>query len=142
MKIVLRIVRKQMISIPKIKFPHKVIVRAPGLLPMLYTLKELASALDLPYNTLRGWLSAGAPHEKDDNGRLWINGELFAAWVINQKNNRKKQKLSIDQGYCMHCNQARIIESPQVHVVKGKVKQIKGFCPVCKNIINKGIRDD
>ena len=61
-------------SITKIKIPHKVIIRAPGLLPMLYTLNELASALDIPYNTLRGWLSAGAPHEKDNRGRLWING--------------------------------------------------------------------
>jgi uncharacterized membrane protein YcfT len=35
-------------SITKIKIPHKVIIRAPGLLPMLYTLNELASALDIP----------------------------------------------------------------------------------------------
>jgi len=129
-------------SITKIKIPHKVIIRAPGLLPMLYTLNELASALDMPYNTLRGWLSAGAPHEKDNSGRLWINGESFRAWVVSQKPDKKLQRLTEGQGYCMHCNQARIIESPQYIFVNEKVKRIKGYCPVCKNIINRGIRDD
>ena len=131
-----------MASKPKYKIPHAVIIRAPGLLPMLYTLGELASVLGMPYNTLRGWLLSGAPHERDDNGRLWINGEIFAAWVRDQKLEKKRQKLAKGEGYCMHCNQARIIDSPQIHSVKGKVKYIRGNCPVCKSTINRGFRDD
>ena len=29
------------IHTPRIKFPHRVIVKAPGLLPMMYTFREL-----------------------------------------------------------------------------------------------------
>lgn len=125
----------------KIKIPHKVIVRAPGLLPMLYTLKELSSSLGLPYNTLRGWLSAGAPSEKDDQGRVWINGELFAAWVKNQKPVKTKGKMARDEGYCLRCNQKILIQNPEIQTVKGNLKRLRGLCPVCGGIVNRGIRD-
>ena len=45
----------------RICLPHSVIVRAPILLPMLYTIPELAQELRTPERTLRDWLAAGAP---------------------------------------------------------------------------------
>lgn len=131
-----------MMTQTSLKLPHKVIVRAPGLLPMMYTLKELAFALDMPYNTLRGWLSAGLPYERDANGRIWINGELFPSWVNNQRKEKTQRKLADDEGFCMSCNQARKIENPKILQVRGKVKQIRGVCPVCHHTICRGIRDD
>jgi hypothetical protein len=45
------------------KIPHSVIVKASGLLPMLYTVSELAMELDIPGRTLRNWLANGAPRQ-------------------------------------------------------------------------------
>ena len=67
------------------KLPHGVIVRAPGLLPMLYSPRELSEDLQIPEGTLRDWLQAGAPHRRDGRNRLWINGEQFSAWVKAQQ---------------------------------------------------------
>jgi len=67
--------------IRRTRLPHQVIVQAPGLLPMLYTLREISTELGVPESTLRDWLDAGAPHHQDDRNHLWINGERFAAWV-------------------------------------------------------------
>lgn len=49
------------VSVPRIKLPHQVIVKAPGLLPMLYTVRGLAEELGMPERTLRDWLVRGAP---------------------------------------------------------------------------------
>jgi hypothetical protein len=47
-------------QVPKVthhvSLPHTVIVRAPGLLPMLYRPAELADDLEIPESTLRDWL--------------------------------------------------------------------------------------
>lgn len=131
-----------MATIINLKIPHRVIVRASGLLPMMYTLKELASALDMPYNTLRGWLSTGLPHERDENGRIWTNGELFPPWVRDQRKEKTHRELASDEGFCMSCKQARRIENPKIFHIKGKIKQIRGSCPVCHHTIYRGIKDD
>jgi len=46
----------------KVKLPHNVIVKAPGLLPMMYTLREITEHLELPMSTLRNWFKAGVPY--------------------------------------------------------------------------------
>jgi hypothetical protein len=45
----------------RISLPHSVIVKAPGILPMLYTVSELAQELRTPERALQDWLAAGAP---------------------------------------------------------------------------------
>jgi hypothetical protein len=40
----------------KTRLSHTVIVRAPGLLPMLYTPSELERELRIPARTVREWL--------------------------------------------------------------------------------------
>jgi hypothetical protein len=52
------------------KLPHGVIVRAPGLLSMLYSPRELSEDLQIPESTLLDWLQAGAPHRRDESSRL------------------------------------------------------------------------
>ena len=129
-----------MMSLTSLKLPHKVIVRAPGLLPMMYTLKNwLCSRYAIQH--IEGWLSADCLM-REMNGRIWINGELFPSWVNNQRMEKAHRKLANDEGFCMSCNQARKIENPKILHVKGKVKQIRGVCPVCHHTICRGIRDD
>ena len=43
----------------RFRLPHSVIVRAPGLLPMLYTPRELERELGVPARTIREWLDRG-----------------------------------------------------------------------------------
>jgi hypothetical protein len=61
------------------RISHAVIVKAPGLLPMLYSPSELEEELGVPARTIRDWLKSGLPHERDAGGHIWINGQAFAA---------------------------------------------------------------
>jgi hypothetical protein len=125
-----------------IKLPHAVIVRAPGLLPMLYTCRELAEELELPDSTLRDWLAAGAPHTRDDRQHIWINGEDFGAWVKAQRQPRTRQKLLEDEAYCLHCKGVIKLVSPVPQLIKGKLTHPRGQCPACGHTIIRGGRYD
>lgn len=129
----------------RIKLPHSVIVKAPGLLPMLYKVSELSSDLCIPDRTLRGWLDAGAPHLRDRGGHLWVNGHEFAGWVEATRRRKHKidrPRLTPDQAYCLHCNAiVQLVDPTRVHV-KGRLYFIKGTCPQCGSRINRGDSDD
>ena len=88
------------------RISRNVLIKAPGLLPMLYTPREIAEDLDVPETTLRDWLNHGAPHSRDESNHIWIDGKQFAAWVDNQRNVRKKptHPLQTGEGFCMRCN--------------------------------------
>ena len=124
------------------KLPHKVIVKAPGLLPMLYTPREICEELGIAESTLRDWLQTGVLHQRDNRNRIWINGESFASWVDGQRKPKKVSKLNKDEAYCMHCNQVSKLISPQIHPIKGNLVLIKGTCTNCGNIINRGAHRD
>ena len=96
----------------RIRLPHHAIVRSPGLLPMLYTVSEISSALDLAERTLRDWLSVGAPHSRDPRGHIWINGREFADWIANMRAPKKKRKLRDDEAFCMRCN--RVVQMTEI----------------------------
>jgi hypothetical protein len=122
------------------KLPHNTIVKAPFLLPMLYKVREMAEDLHMPERTLRDWLERGAPHERDANRQIWINGEKFAAWVAANRKKRKKAKLKDDQAYCFRCKKIEKLVNPQIVPIKGQLIHIKGKCPVCGCTINRGGR--
>ena len=123
----------------RIKLPHAVIVKAPGLLPMLYTVRELVDKFGVPERTFRDWLEMGAPNSKDKQGHIWIEGREFAAWVAGQRKPVKK-KLTEDQAYCMRCNEVMEISMPEIIHIKGKLINIRGKCPQCGCTINRGGR--
>ena len=54
------------------RISRNVLIKAPGLLPMLYTPREIAEDLDVPETTLRDWLNHGAPHNRDESNHIWI----------------------------------------------------------------------
>ena len=129
-------------NVRKTKLPHKVIVKAPGLLPMLYTPREICEELDIAESTLRDWLQVGVPHQRDSRNRIWINGESFASWVDGQRKPKKDKNLAEDEAYCLRCNQVTKLLAPQVQPVRGNLVLIKGTCPVCGNTINRGAHRD
>ena len=124
------------------KLPHNVIIKAPGLLPMLYTPREICEELDIAESTLRDWLQVDVPHQRDNRNRIWINGEEFARWVNNQRKPKVTNKLNDDEAYCLRCNQVSKLLSPQIQPIKGNLVLIKGTCANCGAVINRGAHRD
>ena len=98
---------------------------------MMYTLPELGLELGIPYSTLRNWLDAGAPHERDNRGQIYVNGQDFAAWIKEKKRTVKQRKLETDEGYCMPCNQVVPMLVAEIHQVSEKLTRKIGSCPEC-----------
>jgi endogenous inhibitor of DNA gyrase (YacG/DUF329 family) len=109
---------------------------------MLYKVRELAEELGIPDRTLRDWLAAGAPHERDDRRHIWVNGEQFAAWVTVQRKQRKKHSMAANEAYCMRCNKTVKLTDAEVVSLKAMLIQIQGNCPNCGNRVNRGGRRD
>ena len=130
------------IRIHRTKLPHNVIIKAPGLLPMLYTPREICEELDIAESTLRDWLQIDVPHQRDNRNRIWINGEEFARWVNNQRKPKVTNKLNEDEAYCLRCNQVSKLLSPQIQPIKGNLVLIKGTCANCGAVINRGAHRD
>ena len=124
------------------KLPHNVIIKAPGLLPMLYTPREICEELGIAESTLRDWLQIDLPHQRDNRNRIWINGEEFARWVNNQRKPKVTNKLNEDEAYCLRCNQVSKLLSPQIQPIKGNLVLIKGTCTNCGAVINRGAHRD
>ena len=124
------------------KLPHNVIIKAPGLLPMLYTPREICEELDIAESTLRDWLQIDVPHQRDNRNRIWINGEEFARWVNSQRKPKVTNKLKEDEAYCLRCNQVSKLLSPQIQPIKGNLVLIKGTCANCGAVINRGAHRD
>lgn len=123
-----------------INVPFIVILRASGLLPMFYSLRELEHELGVPYNTLRGWIKQGVPFDKDSRGRIWINGELLSKWAKAQKQSAKRKVLKKNEGYCFHCDEVGIIQDAKTVKVSGKLGHIRGKCQACGSTIVKGCK--
>ena len=130
------------VRIHRTKLPHNVIIKAPGLLPMLYTPREICDELDIAESTLRDWLQIDVPHQRDNRNRIWINGEEFARWVNNQRKPKATNKLNEDEAYCLRCNQVSKLLSPQIQPIKGNLVLIKGTCANCGAVINRGAHRD
>lgn len=130
------------VRIHRTKLPHNVIIKAPGLLPMLYTPREICEELDIAESTLRDWLQIDVPHQRDNRNRIWINGEEFARWVNNQRKPKETKKLNEDEAYCLRCNEVSKLLSPQIQPIKGNLVLIKGTCANCGAVINRGAHRD
>jgi hypothetical protein len=127
---------------PSIKLPHAVIVKAPGLLSMLYSPSELEGELGVPARTIRDWLRWGLPHQRDETGHIWINGQEFAAWVkVIRTAPRRTAPLKDGQAFCLACKAAVTMLDPRRRRNGNRVL-LSGRCPTCGRTIHRGIRDD
>ena len=121
----------------KRKIPHSAIVKAPGLLPMLYTLREMSDELGVPVPMLRTWIDWGAPHQRDGRGNIWINGRELAMWLDKIRRPRRSRKLGKDEAYCLRCRKAVRLLNPQ-RQTKAHQIILSGTCPRCGGTINRG----
>ena len=117
---------------------HAAIVRAPGLLPMRYTLRELSTELDIPVPTLNDWRALGMPFEKDERGHVWIVGTDFTRWMSSS---RVTQRIRLKSGeaFCMTCAVAVKVACPIVVQASG-VERLNGFCAACNRPVTRVIR--
>ena len=136
---------------------HSVIVSSPGLLPMSYTVSELAGELRVPDRTLRDWLDAGAPHQRDFSSQRCSryvqrepgddqrgggrHGKGFAEWVQRQRKPKRERKLDNGSAYCLRCKKAVKLTEPRTRHIKAKLYLITGLCPQCGATINRGARN-
>jgi hypothetical protein len=126
---------------PRIKLPHPVIVRSPGLLPMRYTVRELAEELGAPERTLRDWLVAGVPHQRDVRGHIWIVGTEFAGWVQQVRQARaSRPSMKENEAYCFRCKATVLLQNPTHMPVQGKLVHLSGECPHCGTTVKRGSR--
>lgn len=116
------------------------------LLHMKYKPAEIAGEMGVTVDTVyRSYLPAGAPHEKDPKGNVWIVGDVFAKWALEcaVTNGRKspKVKLAPGQVYCLKCNQVVEIQNPRKGPVnKRGVMNLSGRCPICNTKVNRFVR--
>jgi len=124
-----------------VKLPHAVIVRAPGLLPMLYRPAELAEDLGVADRTVREWLLKDLPYQRDERGHLWIDGRQAAAWVTRIRQSRSTLKLAGDEAFCLPCNKPVKLLDP-TRTQRGKQTVLHGVCPSCGTSIHRGVKND
>jgi hypothetical protein len=125
-----------------VKLPHSVIVKSTGLLPMFYTVRELAEEIAIPDRTLRDWLSHGAPHTRDRLRHIWIEGRAFAGWVQSLRRKSNGARMKKDEGYCMTCKRAVVMLNQIRYPSASRLIYIHGICPVCNGKVTRGAWND
>ena len=121
------------------RLPHLVIVRAPGLLPMWYSLRELAKELGISVRSIRVWLDQGLPCRRDERGHLWIDGRQCAAWVKAVHAQRSRQPLQTNEAYCLCCRRPVTLVNPSL-IRHGKQRLLRGNCSECGHIVCRAAR--
>lgn len=123
-----------------VRFPHSVVVRICGLLPMLYSPRELGEELRISPRTIRDLLSKGMPHQRDQRGHIWIDGKQFADWVNAIRRSKTRQKMADDEAFCFRCNApARMLEKRIYR--RGKHIRLSGKCTQCGGNVSRGGHD-
>lgn len=122
-----------------VKMPHAVIVRSPGLLPMMYRTQELASELGVRRKDIVRWARSGAPHQRDKKGHIWIHGRLFASWVESHRRSRSRRRLPPGKGYCLRCRRVTTIQDPE-RIPVGSMVRIEGTCEACGAKVRRGAK--
>jgi hypothetical protein len=112
-------------------------IRSWGLLEMRYQPSELAEELGCDVQRVyRVLLPAGAPHERDEAGHLWIVGTQFREWA-NRTLGRVGDKLADGQGYCLRCRAAVQMVGGEIKPMGRAVERIEGTCAKCGATVNR-----
>ncbi len=123
------------------KLPRSVIIRAAGLLEMLYSPIELAEDLSVPARTVREWIKNGMPFERDRRGHMWVNGMEFRRWVEETRTVRPRFQLGEDEAFCLRCRR-RVKFSDPVVSDSSSALLLTGKCPFCGGTVNRGVKGD
>ena len=104
------------------------LARLDRLLDMMYRPSELARELDLnPRQFYRAYIPLGCPHERDEKGRIWINGASFRDWA---RHVYRKGSLGDNEAFCLTCKRPVPIEAPERRS-KGNLTYLLSTCPFC-----------
>jgi hypothetical protein len=122
------------------RLTHHVIVKAPGLLPMLYRPSELSEEFGVDVSTIRDWVQAGLVHSRDEAGHIWINGRDMACWVEVQRKQAIRPPLADDQAFCLRCRKAVQVVEPK-SARRGRQRVWQGRCAECGAVVNRGLRN-
>jgi hypothetical protein len=121
-----------------ISLPHSVIVKAPGLLPMYYTSKDLVEELGVPSHTIKQWIENGLPYHREERNYIMVNGRDLAKWVEDQRRRKREAKLPEMHSFCLKCKTAVNMVNP-VRVSAGKRTLLKGECESCGTTVFRGL---
>ena len=110
-----------------------------NLLDMMYMPSELAEEVGFNKRQIyRVYVPAGCPHEKDEKGRLWINGKDFRDWATEVY---KKQNLGENEAFCLTCKRPVRMVKPE-RKQQGRLVYYLCECPECgrklSRIIERG----
>jgi hypothetical protein len=119
-------------------FSHSVIIRSPGLMPMLYRTLEIQQALQIDSRELDNFIREGLPNHKDPSGEIWINGKEFSDWVNKIRERNPILTLGRNEALCFKCGKAVAMKDSSItDKVGGHLR--KGRCGTCKSIVYKGV---
>ena len=123
---------------PLLKHCH--IIKLSRLLNMLYRPSEIAEELGVNVDTVyRGYLPAGLPHTRDDEGNIWIHGLTFADWARQTIAQKKAKRVGLPDGHgwCMVCNRPVEMIAPRVKVTNHYLELLQSTCPHCGRTVNR-----
>lgn len=116
------------------------IIKLGRLLDMKYKPAELGREIGVTVDTIyRTYIPAGAPHERDTRGHIWIVGTDFREWALTVVGwgKRKKHPLQPGEGWCFRCDQPVTILKPKIKDVNQYIHLIQGRCPICGGKVNR-----
>ena len=90
----------------------------------------------------RTYIPAGCPHERDENGHIWIVGTEFRDWMLAMRREQaaaKRTTLKPGQVYCMVCEKAVTMEGPFTIKPAGvHMELVQGTCAECGAVTHRG----
>lgn len=104
----------------------------------IYTVDQIATALDRNVGTVRVWIRDGLP-VLDGRKPALIEGAALKSW-LKIRWESKKQKCSPGEFYCCKCRKPRAPRrsSVSIHPKNIKTLNIKALCGLCGTRMNKG----
>ena len=103
---------------------------------MLYTPAEIGEIIGFGrHQFYRVYVPAGCPHQREDNGRLWVNGKAFREWYLEHY---PKISLADDEAYCLVCKKIVPLSESEVKQ-KGTYIYQSAICPDCGHGLSKAI---
>ncbi len=121
------------------KIPHSAIVRAPGLLPMLYKITEVSEELRVSEDRVRQWISQDLPVERDAQEHTWVDGEALQQWIRALQQTRAARKLGKGLAFCFRCDET-VAFQPLTVSRNGHHLLESGFCPKCGTTLHRGAK--
>jgi hypothetical protein len=123
---------------PLLKHCH--IIKLGRILNMMYRPSEIAEEIGVITDTIsRSYLPAGLPHERDDQGNVWIHGPAFVAWAKETIARKKSKRAGLPEGYawCMSCKHPVRMIDPKVRSSNRYLEIMQSACPACGTTVNR-----